>query len=1064
MLPEVRARPAFVMQQIVLSLCAFVTSAEAERLPARTYTTSDGLAGNVVMHLYVDSRQFLWISTRDGLSRFDGVRFTTYDMTDGLPTSTINGILETRAGIYWIETNNGASRFNPRGQRRAHAPADPANGPVPNEARPSSDSEPLFVHYRVGSNTLTNRVNVFLEDRSGRLWAGTDGGLFRLESADGHEEFRPVSIPLVPAGHSAGPVHTAVEDAEGNLWFGADWGLTRLLPDGRAVLYRVQAPGEKGAVTALMTDEATRQLWVGHSGGLIVLEPEAASSFAKSEQPLERWLEPPTAAPARSPAVSRQALAPVLAWHTAASGLAPGTVNGLHPGTGGARWVGTMNGLSRFDGRWFQTYTTANGLADNRINAMASDSAANLWIGTQTGLTKLTRNGLVTYGTADGLGPGQVHALTEDDSGRLFAVTGDHRLNRFDGTRFTSIRPNLPPNATGVWNGPYGYLTRAGDWWMLTTTGLYRFGRTARFETMMRQGPDAVFTSQRGLPDDSVARAFEDASGDLWVSTAPGGIVRWRPSIDAWHTYSEADGLPPLRQFLSHATAFVQDGMTLWIGFYEGGVARFRDGRFQSFSREHGVPAGTVTALHVDKAGRLWVGTALAGLSRLDDPAVDRPKFAPVQTVGGLAINVRCLSEDAWGRIYAGTSRGVYRIDPSSGAVKRFTSGEGLASDFVTTSFRDRHGTMWFGTFSGISRLEPVLEPPAAASERPTEVLIAGVRVAGIPLSLSELGDPEPPAVTLGPNQSHIDIDFFGLNFEPGDALKYQYRLEGADDDWGPAAELRTVSYARLSPGSYRFAVRAIRSDGFASARPAIFSFTVVPPVYARWWFIALVTLLAMGLGVIIYRMRVAQLLRVERVRARIATDLHDDIGASLAQIAVFSEVLRRRAGMTSAEADGLLERIGNTSREVVASMNDIVWAVNPRQDSLRDLVARMRRFAEDMFAQSDTEFEFVAPINVDHVRIGPVAKREILLILKEGVTNIMKHAHCRRAGVVVDLRGRELALHVWDDGRGFDPDAAHQGNGIRNLRTRVSRLQGRLTVASEPGQGTHVRLAIDIR
>ena len=164
MLPEVRARPAFVMQQIVWSLCAFVTSAEAERLPARTYTTSDGLAGNVVMHLYVDSRQFLWISTRDGLSRFDGVRFTTYDMTDGLPTSTINGILETRAGIYWIETNNGASRFNPRGQRRAHAPADPGDGPVPNQARPSSDSEPLFVHYRVGSNTLTNRVNVFLED------------------------------------------------------------------------------------------------------------------------------------------------------------------------------------------------------------------------------------------------------------------------------------------------------------------------------------------------------------------------------------------------------------------------------------------------------------------------------------------------------------------------------------------------------------------------------------------------------------------------------------------------------------------------------------------------------------------------------------------------------------------------------------------------------------------------------------------------------------------------------------------------------------------------------------
>jgi ligand-binding sensor domain-containing protein/signal transduction histidine kinase len=1063
MLPDGRALTAFVLRLICLSLWAFVARVEAEQLPARTYTTRDGLAGNVIMHLYVDSRQFLWISTRDGLSRFDGVRFTTYDMTDGLPTAMVNRIFETRAGTYWVATNSGACRFNPRGRRPASALAGPEDGRPPSETPPSSD-EPLFVQYRVGSNSLTNRVNFFHEDRSGRLWAGTDGGLFCLEPAGGRDEFRPVTLPLVPADHSAGAVHTAVEDDEGNLWFGADWGLTRLLPDRRAVMYRIQRSGES-AVTALMTADAKR-LWVGHSGGLIVLEPEAASTFAGSVHPHERRLVPPTAVAASSRVESRARPAPVIDWFTAASGLAPGSVISLHRGTGGSNWVGTLRGLSHLDTRGFQTYTTANGLADNRINAMASDRAGNLWVGTQTGLTKLTRGGLVTYGTADGLGPGQVHALAEDESGRLVAVTGDHRVNRFDGTRFKSIRPNLPANATAIWNSPFGFLSRAGDWWMLTTTGLYRFARTARFEAIGVQRPSAVYTSQRGLPDDSVARVFEDASGDLWVSTTPGGILRWRRSTDVWHTYSEADGLPPLRQFLNWATAFVQDGETIWIGFYEGGLARFRDGRFQWFTREHGLPPGMVTALHIDKTGRLWIGTALAGLSRVDDPAVDRPTFAPVRSVAGLAINVRCLSEDAWGQIYAGTSRGIYRIDPSSGAVKHFTSDEGLASDFVTAAFRDRHGTMWFGTFNGISRLQPALEPRAIASERPVEVVIAAVRVGGIPLRLSELGEAEPPAVTLGPNQNHIDIDFFGLSFEPGDALKYQYRLEGATDDWSPATDIRSVSYARLSPGSYRFSVRGIRSDGLTGPKPAVFSFTVLPPVYARWWFL---TASAGALALLAYaahRARLARAVYAEQLRSRIATDLHDDLGASLSQIAVSSEVLRRRrgAGMTAEEADGVLERIGTTARGLVSSMNDIVWAVNPRQDSLADLVARMRRFAEDMFAQSDTEFEFLAPADGDQVRIGPAAKREILLILKESVTNIVKHAHCKRAGVALGWRGRQLTLRVWDDGRGFDPAAVHQGNGLRNLRTRVAALDGRLAIVSAPGHGTEVTLAADLR
>ena len=1038
---------------ILVSTCALLSSSlvvavVAEQLPARTYTTTDGLTGNVVMGLDVDSRRFLWVSTRDGLSRFDGVHFTTYGVTDGLPTGVVNGILETRAGVYWVETNKGACRFNPRGQR----------------AIETRRLEPLFACLDVGRSSITNRVNLFVDDRHGGLWAGTDGGLFQLESRDGRDSFQPVRLPFVPPDHTAGSVHTGLEDAEGSLWFAADWGVTRLLPDRRAVLYRIRISSSNEAATALAIDSAKR-LWIGHAGGVTVLEPDPAASFGELEGPIERILAPPARTIPPDRTGTRSAGGTVVAWYTPADGVPAGGINALFTGIDGSMWIGSNTGLSRHRNGAFSTYTRANGLADDRVNAMVIDGAGNLWVGTQTGLTKVTRNGLVTYGAADGLGPGPVHGLAEDAAGNVFAVTGDHRVNRFEDGRFTSIRPPLPADAAGVWSTAYGYLTRAGEWWMMTTTGLYRFARTAQFAKLADQRP-TVFSSRHGLPDDNVARVFEDASGDLWVATTPGGIVRWDRATDAWRTYSEADGLPPLRQALNRASAFAQHGDDIWIGFYEGGVARFRHGRFQSFTGEQGVPYGNVTALHFAKDGRLWVGTAERGLSRVDHPAVDRPAFKTVRTAEALPINIRCVAEDAWGRINAGTSRGVYRIEPASGAVKRFTSSEGLASDFVTAAHRDRQGTIWFGTFNGVSRLDPALDPPSARTGPPPDVLIAAVRVAGVPLSLSELGETAPAAVTLGPSQNHVEIDFFGLSFEPGAALKYQYRLEGSSEDWSGPSELRTVSYARLAPGSYRFSVRAVAADGRASERPAVFAFTALRPIYARWWFVTLAAALVGVVAVAIYRLRVAQLVRVERVRARIATDLHDDIGASLSQIAILSEVVRQRLGdrQNDAVVGEPLARIAESSRELVDAMDDIVWAIAPERDSVSDLVQHMRRFAEDTLGASDVALSVDIDVPSPDVRLGPEVRRDVFLILKESVTNVAKHAASASVHIAFTCDRRRLRLSVRDDGRGFDPAMATEGNGLRNMRKRVAALGGRIDITSSAPGGTTLTLELPLR
>jgi signal transduction histidine kinase len=256
-----------------------------------------------------------------------------------------------------------------------------------------------------------------------------------------------------------------------------------------------------------------------------------------------------------------------------------------------------------------------------------------------------------------------------------------------------------------------------------------------------------------------------------------------------------------------------------------------------------------------------------------------------------------------------------------------------------------------------------------------------------------------------------------------------------------------------------------VRPDGAVSPTPAVVTFEVLPPFYRSWWFLSTAAGLVTGLGLFAYRLRVDQLLRVERVRARIATDLHDDIGASLSQIAIQAEVARRSLGPpdTNPEAAAPLARIAETSRGLVDAMSDIVWAINPEVDTLGNLVHRMRRFVEDTLGGGETIVTFTTPEVSHDLRVGADVRREVFLILKESVTNIAKHAAARTVAIDFLLERRRLRLDVVDDGRGFDPNAGTDGNGVASMRRRVAALGGRLEIDSAPGRGTTIRLEVDL-
>jgi signal transduction histidine kinase len=286
--------------------------------------------------------------------------------------------------------------------------------------------------------------------------------------------------------------------------------------------------------------------------------------------------------------------------------------------------------------------------------------------------------------------------------------------------------------------------------------------------------------------------------------------------------------------------------------------------------------------------------------------------------------------------------------------------------------------------------------------------------------------------------------------------------LEGISEHWSIPTDERTVHYAGLAPGVYRFLVRAVGADGRQSSQPAVLSFALLKPFWRRWWFIGLE---AMTFAFVVFglsRYRFVQLLAVERIRSRIATDLHDDIGSSLSRVAILSEVVRKRVGEADPEINAPLASIAEISRELIDSMGEIVWAINPAKDNLYFLTQRMREFASDVLMARDVQFEFRASNREHEFRIGADMRRQVLLIFKECVHNVVRHANCTRVEIDVRLEREGLVLQVRDNGIGIEPSMAVNGHGLASMRDRAQRVGGRIEFAAAD-QGTLMTLSVPL-
>jgi signal transduction histidine kinase len=452
------------------------------------------------------------------------------------------------------------------------------------------------------------------------------------------------------------------------------------------------------------------------------------------------------------------------------------------------------------------------------------------------------------------------------------------------------------------------------------------------------------------------------------------------------------------------------------------------------------------------------MGSSGGGVGRIDDAYAQRPRFVRYTTADGLASDhITSITGDRAGRIYIGMFSGIDRLDPTTGHVRHYALPDALADSEVDVAFCDRRGTLWFGTVRGLASLIP---PPDAPGTPPT-IFIGGLRVSGRAYPVSELGDTAIPAIALDPHQNTLQIDFFSISTVS--PVRYQYKLEGADRAWSDPTEQTSVTFASLSPGRYRFLVRAISADGLTSAAPASVVFHISSPVWQRWWFLMLAASVVAAAAYGLHRVRLARLLEIERVRTRIAIDLHDDIGSSLTQIAILSEVAERRMKEPDPAVAEPISRVSLISRELVDSMSEIVWAINPRNDRLRDLAARMRRFAADMLTSRKIALRFRSRDDEQDVPIDAELRRQVFLIFKEAVHNAVRHSGCTEVEVEIGVRNRRLVLRVADNGRGFDAGETADGHGVTSMRARARDMRGSLEIRSAPVHGTTVRVDVPL-
>jgi ligand-binding sensor domain-containing protein/two-component sensor histidine kinase len=1032
-------------------------------------TVEDGLYQSAIFSITQDKMGYMWFGTANGLSKYDGYNFTVYtnkaqDSTS-ISDNGISAIHEDKEGFLWIGTTLGLlNKFNRKTETFKHFEIQ--------DQKNISIGEPDFYNYPVSFSRNNNlSITSIAEDDEGKLWIGTWGnGLFEFDKKTGQTNHY-FHNPSDPQSLSYNGITSILVDSRGTIWistFGG--GLNRImrLDDSFQKTKKqdssyIKFAHYKSSITNKFSlsdnyiislfEDANKTLWVGtYSGGLNGLNND--QKFLSNEEIRFQHYKKDIKNP---------------------NSLAHNTVMSI-TGSKGFLWIGTFGGgLSRLDQETL-TFTSfvndplnENSLSDNEVYVLFRDRSGILWIGPHLGrgISKLQVNikkfNHITKqpSSFNNLSDNVVWSIIEDNEGYLWIGTYRGGMNRYDrGKNNFRIYKYDPNNPSGLSDNHIRVICedKFNNLWIGTySQGLNKFNpKAGKFKHYKNNQND-----KNSIGSNQVQDIYIDKNSTFWIATFGGGLNKFKYANDDNISFERFthDPFDPFSISSDRAYTICEDKSgIIWVGTFGGGLNQFdrNSGKFISYKNDPDNPfsigSNRVVAVFEDTEGNLWCGTAGGGLNRFDR---ENKKFFRYMEKDGLLSNtVYGILEDDNKNLWLSTDNGIFRFNILSKTFTAYDLYDGLQSlEFSGGAyFKSKRGEMFFGGINGFNHFYP---DSIKYNTYVPDVVISSFRI------FNQQVKGEKKEITLSDKENFFSFEFAALDYSNPEDNQYAYMLEGFDSEWHYTdASLRQAVYTNLPAGEYIFRVRGSNNDGVWNDKGVYMRLIILPPFWQTWWFITGSILIILFIVYYLSTSRIKNLLSVERLKTKLAADLHDNIGSGLTEISILSELTAREIDNNSGNPSYKLRTISEIASKLIDSMSDIVWVVNPKRDSLNDLILRIKDSYSEMLSFIGISFKTDNLEKLDEIKLPMAYRQNLYLILKEGINNCIKHSKCTEINLKVNVKGDTIEINLEDNGIGLNGANIASGNGLRNLENRAYSIGGSIKWESSPNRGTSIRFS----
>lgn len=960
----------------------------------------------------------------------------TWQVKDGLPQNSVQSICQTHDGFLWFATYEGLARC---------------------------DGISFKTYDRENTSALlSNRIVSLTEDHQGRLWMGTYGGgltMMIAGSCDAPDSFKTFTVrDGLPSMYFL--INQMVCDSDGAIWFLTErGGVSRF--DGRKFEQFELSKKESNLLnfSPTITIDPQGHLWVSIGGQLWYYLDSSFHRF-----PVRFGVERVVAV---GPGFRKGIWAACIQkdgtlklMHV----LRDQVIESLNLGRlgiivqsclfedqNGAIWGALTSGkLMRYYKKTIETFSTRDGLTNQFIQALFQDREGSLWIGTNGGgLDRMRDSPFITLGKPEGLKDENIWMLFADTHNRVWI--GPIGASLYQCRDATSS--DHPPVVEELNVPSASYFSATED-----SKGNVFLGNATIANS------SGVLVPNRILHNHPLLVFQFDRRNTLWAGSPGQGLYRFeRGSLKR---FGFSDGLvgDDVRSLM------VDHKNVLWIGTQEG-LSEFNGKFFKNYTVTNGLPNNWVRSTYEDRDSNIWVATD-GGLARIKDGRV-----YSYTTASGLFSNtIHIILEDDSSRLWMSSNKGIFVVrkrdlyDYDSGRSSRiscriYEEADGMRSSEGNGSFprggcRTADGRLWFATVKGVAIVDPNY---LKTNDYVPPVVIEEVTADDKPVGLNN-----PHVINFGTKR--IKFRFASLSYRISSRNKYKYRLDGFDRDWNSDSHQSVAIYSNLNPGKYLFRVIASNEDGVWNSRGASFEFIIPSPFYMSWWFRGFI--IAIVFGAVAGSIRFVELRKVKRrlkqleheqalehERSRISKDLHDEVGSSLTKIVILCELSKK--AQSSNES---LENVSTTAREIINNISQIIWAIDPKNDTLENTLSYVRKYIAETFELLDISIAIDFPVNIPSIVVSPEFRRNVFLTVKESLNNAIKYSSAHHIYTSATIESDFLCFKISDDGNGFDLEKLPRfGNGLSNIKSRIEEIGGTLVVDSSVGKGTAISFVIPI-